>query len=110
MLLTTVLLYNVMRKCWQWPFSVTLPLCGIFLLVDFAFFAANLSKIAQGGWIPLTFGAIIFLLMTTWRTGIEAVRGKLGAITESASHFFKRLADDKIPRGCRNRRVSNPHG
>jgi KUP system potassium uptake protein len=109
-LLTTVLLYNVMRKCWQWPFSVTLPLCGIFLLVDFAFFAANLSKIAQGGWIPLTFGAIIFLLMTTWRTGIEAVRGKLGAITESASHFFKRLADDKIPRGCRNRRVSNPHG
>jgi KUP system potassium uptake protein len=98
MLLTTVLLYSVMRKCWQWPFIVALPLCGIFLLVDFAFFAANLSKITQGGWIPLTFGAIIFLLMTTWRTGIEAVREKLGAMTESASHFFKRLADNKIPR------------
>lgn len=98
MLLTTVLLYNVMHKCWRWPTSVVLTLCGIFLLVDFAFFAANLLKIAQGGWIPLTFGAIIFLLMTTWRTGIEAVREKLGVMTESANQFFKRLADNKIPR------------
>jgi KUP system potassium uptake protein len=98
MLLTTVLLYNVMRERWQWSSSRAIPLCGIFLIVDFAFFAANLLKIAQGGWIPLTFGAIIFLFMTTWRTGIEAVRQKLGAMTESTNQFFKRLADNKIPR------------
>ncbi|MGA2409886.1 MAG: KUP/HAK/KT family potassium transporter [Candidatus Binataceae bacterium] len=98
MLLTTVLLYNVMRNCWRWPAAAAIPLCGIFLTIDFAFFAANLLKIADGGWIPLTFGAIIFVLMTTWRTGIEAVRAKLGAMTESTSQFFKRLAEDKIPR------------
>ena len=98
MLLTTILLYHVMRTCWRWPSIVTLPLCGVFLTVDFAFFAANLLKIGQGGWIPLTFGAMIFILMTTWRTGIEAVHQKLEATTESATQFFKRLADKKIPR------------
>src|SRR3984885_8324705 len=55
MLLTTVLLYNVMRIRWRWPAWSALTICGVFLSVDFVFFAANLLKIAQGGWIPLTF-------------------------------------------------------
>jgi KUP system potassium uptake protein len=66
--------------------------------VDLVFFAANLLKIAQGGWIPLTFGAIVFVLMTTWHMGIDAVRQKLDAMIESASDFFARLSRDKIPR------------
>jgi KUP system potassium uptake protein len=98
MLLTTVLLFNVMRERWRWPAWSALTICGVFLSVDFVFFAANLLKIAQGGWIPLTFGAIVFFLMTTWRTGIDAVRGTLNATTESAGHFFKRLEEHKIPR------------
>jgi KUP system potassium uptake protein len=98
MLLTTVLLFNVMRQRWRWPAWSAIAICGLFLSVDFVFFAANLMKIAQGGWIPLTFGAIIFLLMTTWRTGIDAVRSKLGAMTESAGEFFRRLEEHKIPR------------
>jgi KUP system potassium uptake protein len=98
MLLTTVLLYNVMRDRWQWRASVAIPICVSFLTVDVVFFAANLLKIAQGGWIPLTFGAIVFVLMTTWHTGIDAVRQKLDAMTESASEFFERLSKDKIPR------------
>jgi KUP system potassium uptake protein len=98
MLLTTVLLYRVMRDRWQWPAAMAIPICAIFLTVDLAFFAANLLKIAQGGWIPLTFGAIVFVLMTTWHTGIDAVRRRLGAMTESTSEFFERLSRDKIPR------------
>ena len=53
MLLTTLLLYKVMRDRWKWPLSVTLLTSALLLTVDFAFFAANLLKIAQGGWIPL---------------------------------------------------------
>jgi KUP system potassium uptake protein len=98
MLLTTVLLYNVMRDRWRWSAAVTIPICSIFLTIDFAFFAANLIKIAQGGWIPLTFGAIVFVFMTTWHTGIKAVRQKLELMTESADQFFGRLAENKIPR------------
>jgi len=98
MLLTTVLLYRVMRDRWHWNAALVLPVCVVFLMVDVVFFAANLLKIAQGGWIPLTFGAIVFLLMTTWRTGMDAVHQKLDAMTESASEFFARLSTNRIPR------------
>ena len=57
MLLTTVLLYSVMRDRWRWPPAVTLPTIGIFLVVDLGFFCANLLKVREGGWIPLAFGA-----------------------------------------------------
>jgi KUP system potassium uptake protein len=98
MLLTTVLLYNVMRHSWRWTASAAGTICGIFLLVDCGFFAANLLKIAQGGWIPLTLGAIVFMIMTTWHAGIEAVREKLEAMKESTGQFFRRLTENKIPR------------
>jgi K+ transporter len=40
--------------CWRWPVGPALTASGLFLAVDFAFFAANLFKIREGGWIPLT--------------------------------------------------------
>ena len=98
MLLTTVLLYHVMRERWRWPVPLAMLTCGIFITVDFAFFAANLLKIAAGGWIPLTFGAIVFILMTTWHSGIEAMRLRLDGMGEPTDHFFKRLLANKIPR------------
>ena len=98
MLLTTMLLYNVMRDRWHWRKAAVILICGVFLIVDVTFFVANLSKITQGGWIPLTFSAVVFVFMTTWHTGIEAVRQKLDAMTESTTEFFERLSASKIPR------------
>ena len=48
MLLTTALLYNVMREHWRWPLGPVLITSGLFLTVDFAFFTANLFKIWGG--------------------------------------------------------------
>jgi KUP system potassium uptake protein len=98
MLLTTVLLYNVMRKRWRWSAPLAIAICGIFITVDFAFFAANLLKIAAGGWIPLTFGVMVFIIMTTWHSGIESLRGRLDHMGEPTEHFFKRLVENKVPR------------
>jgi KUP system potassium uptake protein len=69
MLLTTALLYNIMRNRWEWPMAVALPIAAVFMLVDVGFFVANLLKIADGGWVPLLLGCLIFLLMTTWHRG-----------------------------------------
>lgn len=41
----------------------------VFLVIDLAFFGANLLKIADGGWIPLLLGALFFVVMTTWHGG-----------------------------------------
>ena len=74
MMLTTALLYNLMRENWRWPLPLALAVSGAFLLVDFVFFSANLLKIAEGGWVPLTFGALVFTIMTTWHAGVAAAR------------------------------------
>jgi len=98
MLLTTALLYKVMRDRWGWSAPSALLTSGVFLVVDFAFFAANLLKIVEGGWIPLTFGAIVFIVMTTWHSGIEAIRRRLATMAEPPEQFLERLKANRIAR------------
>jgi KUP system potassium uptake protein len=98
MLLTTCLLYRAMRGRWGWPAPLALLTCGAFLVVDLAFFAANLLKITQGGWIPLIFGALVFTIMVVWRLGNDAVRLRLAAMTELPERFQARLKEQNIPR------------
>ncbi len=98
MLLTTALLYKVMRDRRGWSVPSALLTSGVFLFVDFAFFAANLLKIVEGGWIPLTFGAIVFIVMTTWHSGIEALRPRLATMTEPPQQFLDRLEKNRVPR------------
>ncbi len=98
MVLTTLLLFRAMHRIWRWPLYVVLPLCGLFLLVDVSFFAANLAKIVDGGWIPLTLGVIIFIVMVTWRMGVKALRAKLTAMAEPPEQFLAELKAERIAR------------
>jgi KUP system potassium uptake protein len=69
MLITTMLAYVVVTTLWKW--SVLRALCVIVPLtvIDIAFFCANAAKFEDGGWFPLAFGLVIFILMTTWKRG-----------------------------------------
>jgi KUP system potassium uptake protein len=98
MLLTTFLLYRAMRDLWKWPMAVAAAVIGIFIVVDTGFFTANLLKIAEGGWLPLTFAAILFVVMTTWRRGVEAIRSTLVQSPQSAEKFLSDLKSGAIPR------------
>ena len=98
MLLTTFLLYRAMRVLWKWPLPVALAVAGIFIIVDTSFFTANLLKIAEGGWLPLTFAAILFVIMITWRAGTEAIRAALAQAPQSAEQFLAHLRSGLIPR------------
>ncbi len=98
MLLTTFLLYRAMRDLWKWPRAAAMGVAGIFIVVDASFFAANLLKIAEGGWLPLTFAAILFLVMVTWRSGIEAIRKTLVQAPQTADKFLADLRSGAIPR------------
>lgn len=83
MVITTMLAAVVMRIEWKWhPVLVTLVI-GAFFTVDFAFFAANLLKIADGGWFPLLLGGAAFFLLMTWYSGRMLLR--------------MRIKDDGIP-------------
>jgi KUP system potassium uptake protein len=72
-LMTTALLYRVMRVTWRWRFTVAAAVFACFFIVDLAFFAGNALKVAEGGWVPLPVGAAIFTIMTTWRDGMDAL-------------------------------------
>jgi KUP system potassium uptake protein len=98
MLLTTFLLYRAMRDVWKWPLAVAVPVAAVFIVVDTSFFAANLLKIAEGGWLPLTFAAILFVVMITWRRGIEAIRNTLVQQPQVAEKFLADLKSGAIPR------------
>jgi KUP system potassium uptake protein len=77
MMLTTVLLYLLMREVWGWSLARALPLCGLFLGVELVFFAANALKIPHGGWVPLAIAAALFVLMTTWKRGREILSKRM---------------------------------
>ena len=98
MLLTTALLYNVMRSRWRWPLGPALLASGVFLAVDFAFFAANLFKIREGGWIPLTFGTAVFIVMVVWHFGFQAMRQRHTLMAKTPEEVFRYLKEHKIPR------------
>jgi KUP system potassium uptake protein len=70
----TILFFVVVRMLWHKPlWLVVLGLAG-FLLVDLAFFAANLTKVISGGWFPLVVAGLVFGVLMTWRRG----RGVVG--------------------------------
>jgi KUP system potassium uptake protein len=73
MLITTVLFYVVLRERFGWLAGRAAALCSVFLVIDAAFLGANLFKIPAGGWFPLLVAAVMFNLMTTWRTGRRLV-------------------------------------
>jgi KUP system potassium uptake protein len=98
MLLTTFLLYRAMRDVWKWPMAVVILVAAVFIVVDTSFFAANLLKIAEGGWLPLTFAAILFVIMITWRRGVEAIRNTLVQQPQVAEKFLANLKSGAIPR------------
>jgi KUP system potassium uptake protein len=98
MVLTTVLLFRAMRQRWGWTRFQAAATAGLLLAIDLTFFSANLLKIQKGGWIPLTFGALVFTIMTTWRYGVEALDGRNARRSRQPAEFFSRLRDDKIVR------------
>ncbi|MBI2733404.1 MAG: potassium transporter Kup [Aquabacterium sp.] len=73
MIITTLLTAFVTRIQARTLRRPTLIALGAFTLLELGFFASNLSKLGEGGWFPLTLGAGIFLMLTTWKEGTGLV-------------------------------------
>ncbi|MEZ0495438.1 potassium transporter Kup [Sphingomonas sp. IW22] len=69
MFIDTCLLAVVLFALWQWKWWQAAPLLVLFFIVDLAYFAANLTKVPDGGWFPLFVGFVIFTMLTTWSKG-----------------------------------------
>ena len=69
MVITTMLFAVVARRRWRWPPSRVAMVAVPFLIVDLAFFGANVVKIPQGGWFPIVAAVVIYVVMRTWKRG-----------------------------------------
>lgn len=76
MVITTILAAVCMRSVWKWNPALVAVLSFAFILIDLAFFAANLLKIAEGGWFPLLLGSSAFFLLMTWYSGRKLLRAR----------------------------------
>ncbi|SED11610.1 potassium transporter Kup [Bradyrhizobium erythrophlei] len=98
MVLTTILLFEVTRRQWHWPLWQSGGIAAILLSVDLGFFAANLLKLFEGGWIPLTFGLLVFIVMITWHSGITTLHRRNAMHSETPVAFLARLTAEGIVR------------
>jgi KUP system potassium uptake protein len=71
--ITTLLFFYYARHQWRWPLWIVLAGGGTLLAIDLLFFAANLTKVTHGAWLPLLIGFTIFTIFTTWQRGRELV-------------------------------------
>ncbi|HZR17724.1 MAG TPA: potassium transporter Kup [Verrucomicrobiae bacterium] len=113
MISTTVLFFFAARRLWAWSIAQALAVCGLFIVVESAFFAANMLKVLSGGWVPLAMGLIIFVLMATWKKGRQLVWAKLGPASMPLEMFLDSLESSKrIPRvpGTALFMTANPEG
>jgi len=69
MLVTTVMLYIVMTRIWNWRISRALPLTLCFLTIDVLFFSANIIKVEEGGWASISIAVVLVIIMWTWVRG-----------------------------------------
>ncbi len=98
MLITTILFYVVARRRWHWPAFAALPVAAFFIVIDLAFFSANMLKLAHGGWFPLLVSALILFLMLTWRKGRRVLRGRIGEMCLPLDLFLSDLSHQRITR------------
>src|SRR3954453_2422212 len=98
MLATTVLLSIAMHKIWRWPLPVVLVIGIGFGVVDAGFLTANLTKVAEGGWVPLLLGALVSSVMLIWRKGNAEVQKQADELQIPVADISAQLDSGRIPR------------
>ncbi len=98
MFITSILFYYVARLRFRWSRTKAMLLCGFFLIIDGAFLAANLIKVEHGGWVPLTLGIALFVLMMTWKRGRALLNARLADGTMPIDLFLESVAKSKVHR------------
>ena len=98
MLMTSALLFIAMREIWGWSMLAAGSAAGFFLAVDSAFFLANLTKIFEGGYVPLILAICVYGIMWIWHRGAAAVSARMHESLIPVPEFMADIAAKNIPR------------
>jgi KUP system potassium uptake protein len=98
MLITSILIGVFATEHWQWSRRKVVGVIGAFLLIDLAFLGGNLIKIPHGGWFTLVAAALVFYVMTTWRTGRRMMSVKLKRAQQPMKALINSITRSQIRR------------
>jgi KUP system potassium uptake protein len=96
MFVTTLLGAQLAATQWRWPPWRVWGVFGLLMTVDLVYLTGNLTKFAQGAWVPLTLAALLFCIFMIWRGGRRLMRRALRAVAIPLSQLPELLAD--VPR------------
>jgi KUP system potassium uptake protein len=98
MLMTSVLLFIAMREIWSWSIWAAGAVAVFFLTIDGAFLLANLTKIGEGGYVPVILAIGVYGLMWIWHRGAAAVAMRMHEALTPVPEFMAAIAAKNIPR------------
>jgi KUP system potassium uptake protein len=96
--ITTILFYCVARDRWRWSVPRAGAVAAAFLVIDLAFFGANLLKVRSGGWVPLAIATIVFVASTTWNRGGRLATEIVAQSAMPLGRFFDEIETKRLPR------------
>jgi KUP system potassium uptake protein len=95
--ISTLLFFYIVRSEWKKPLWLVVIGGGVLLTVDLLFFAANLTKLPHGAWLPLAIGIVVFTVLTTWQKGRQLVSRQRALDEGSLREFIDKLHSKKPP-------------
>jgi KUP system potassium uptake protein len=96
MVITSLMAFFVVWRVWQWPLWKAVLVMAPLLFLEQAFLTANLLKIPEGGWLPLTIAAMIGLAVFTWVRGAKTL-ARATRKNEADLQWLARKLDAKPP-------------
>jgi KUP system potassium uptake protein len=96
-ILNTILFLAVARLLWHKPWRLIALGAAVFLTVEVAFFAATLTKVVHGGWLPLVIAVTVLTLLMTWYRGREIVSANRRMAEGSLLDFMEQLGAPDFP-------------
>jgi len=112
MLITTILMFFMAVRRWNWNPLLAGLVMGFFLIIDLFFFGANIVKVLSGGFVSLAIALAVYVVMTAWRKGRGVVKKRLDSESLPVGLFLKDLRNtrpDRIP-GTGIFLTGNPEG
>ncbi len=97
-LCTGVLAMVVFRRQFGWSRLAAGGVFGALFVIDFVFFASNVLKVPEGGWVPLALGVALIGLMTSWKRGRDLMLARWRQDSLPLASFLARLPQSRTIR------------
>jgi KUP system potassium uptake protein len=112
MVITTLLMYVCAVSIWKWSAYLALGVTFCLMIVDMAFFGANIIKVNQGGWFPFLIAIAVYFIVITWTRGRRALAEEFRKEEVSFDIFLSDPALKSVPRvpGTAIYMSKNPEG